>query len=138
MMKTTAKAASHTVTPSPAGFVVVSGTSGASYLVVPLSLGGAACNCAHGRHSSAIASRCSHVRAVEAFAARLALPADPFQGFRDEPAAKPMVRCWLCDGKGETEQHDDYQDRSGRWVSRPVRVETCINCGGKGETPKEA
>lgn len=73
-MATTIKAATHTVTPSPAGFDVISGTSGRRYLVKPLSMGGAACNCAFGRHSVSIASRCSHVKAVEAFAAVVLAP----------------------------------------------------------------
>jgi len=131
-MTTTAKAASHSVTPSPEGFVVVSGASGASYLVSPLSTGGAACNCAFGRHSSRIAVRCSHVLAAEAFAARVLAEA---KAERPEGA----VTCWLCSGSGEIELGGDYQDpRSSRWIKRPVRVETCLNCRGRGWTPKGA
>lgn len=90
-MRTTAdKAATHKVTPSPKGFKVISGTSGKTYLVVPLGTGGAACNCPCGRHSGRIAVACSHVKAVEAFAADAldagrpeALQPDPFWGFRE-------------------------------------------------------
>jgi hypothetical protein len=129
-MDTTSKAASHSVTPSPEGFVVVSGTSGKSYLVAPLATGGAHCNCAHGRHSSAIASRCSHVAAVEAFAARVLAE----QAEADKPQA---VRCWLCDGTGRVEVRQDYLDpRSNRWIEKPSRFEPCLNCGGIGSTRK--
>ena len=73
-MATTTKAATHTVTQSPAGFVVLSGASGRSYLVAPLATGGAACTCEFGRKSSALAVSCSHVIAVEAFAVTVLEP----------------------------------------------------------------
>lgn len=134
MSTTTTKAATHSVTPSPAGFVVVSGTSGASYLVVPLQTGGAACNCAHGRHSSAIAARCSHVKAVEAFAAKVTPPADPFRGFRDPEPAKPA--CWLCGGSGTVETaicaHDARRNDREECTAACMRVETCAACQGRG------
>jgi hypothetical protein len=131
MTSTAAKATSHRVTPTPAGFVVVSGTSGASYLVAPLATGGAACNCAHGRHVSALASRCSHVLAVEAFAATVALPADPFEGFRDK-AAK---RCPDC-----SEERPGYVlvyvcnclDSRNCGPEKCARWEVCAGCFGTG------
>lgn len=133
-MDTMTKAASHSVTPTPAGFAVLSGTSGASYLVVPLSTGGAACNCAHGRHSSAIAARCSHVRAVESFAAKVTVPADPFRGFRDPAPAKPA--CWLCDGTGVVETvvcAHGTRSRRDECSAACVRAEKCSNCYGSRE-----
>ena len=123
------KAASHQVTPSTSGFVVVSGTSGASYLVIPLAMGGAVCTCKAGRESSAVASTCSHVEAVNAFVVR-------FNAERREAAAKDaaMVRCWLCDGAGQVEIRPVYQSlgSSGTATAYRARVERCENCGGLG------
>ena len=123
------KAASHRVTPSEQGFVVVSGSSGASYLVAPLAMGGARCTCKAARESSAIASTCSHVEAVNAFVVRL-------NAERREAAAKDaaMVRCWLCDGAGRVEIQPMYQSlgSSGRTVAYRPSVERCLNCGGLG------
>ena len=60
------KALTHTVTLAPGGFLVRSGTSGKTYLVVPQS-DGAACNCEYGQHRPA-PHLCSHVRAVMTYA----------------------------------------------------------------------
>jgi len=68
----TDKASTHRILEvRPEGFVVISGTSGNAYLVMPLGSGGALCTCEHGRKMFPEPSRCSHVRAVEAHAAEV-------------------------------------------------------------------
>ena len=135
-MDTLTKATTHKVTPTPEGFSVLSGTSGSKYLVVPLSLGGAHCNCPHGRHSSVLATRCTHVRAVEAYAAAVPLPADPFRGFRLPEPAKGATACWLCKGKGQVEvsacSHGSRRAKDPACTEACVRTEACPNCWGRG------
>jgi uncharacterized Zn finger protein len=86
----------HSVNPTPAGFEVLSGRSGNTYLVVPLTTGGAACTCPRGREALAIASDCSHVKAVTEFAMalpkpfRLDLREEAFDHFRKD--AEEFIR----------------------------------------------
>lgn len=76
------KAKGHKVQATETGYVVTSGSSGKTYMVTPLTTGGASCSCEHGRAKSGffvtepgfkpepVAVRCSHVLAVEAEVAR--------------------------------------------------------------------
>jgi len=64
------KVLSHTVNPYPGGWVVKSGTSGETYLVVPLPTGGASCSCPYGQNRPA-PHACSHVEAVIGYVERL-------------------------------------------------------------------
>jgi hypothetical protein len=133
-MDTMTKAATHTVTPTPEGFSVLSGTSGATYLVAPLSTGGAACSCAHGTKGGRIAARCSHVRAVEAFAARV-LPTDPFDGFRDAVGKNGARKCTFCDGSGSVSVAAcSHGARRGDPACSDacLKPQTCAGCFGSG------
>jgi len=116
--------------------MVVSGTSRASYLVVPLAMGGAHCTCKAARESSVVASTCSHVEAVKEFVVR-------FNAERREAVAKDpqMVRCWLCDGVGRIEVRPVYQSlgsTAGRVTTYQPRVERCAQCGGLGYVKRGA
>jgi hypothetical protein len=98
--------------------------------VAPLSIGGAACNCAYGRHSGRIAVRCSHVLAVEAFASTVTLPLDPFKGFRDLPK-----RCPDC--SNERPGHMlvyvcNCRDSRNCGPEKCARWEVCAGCFGSG------
>lgn len=137
-MDTATKATTHTVTASPDGFVVVSGTSGRSYLVVPLTTGGAACNCEHARKVSRIAVRCSHVQAVEAFAANW-FPGTEGTHFAGKPLADVPKRkpCEMCDGAGEMRVFGYCSHGLRRGYDQPCtdacsRLERCAFCGGSG------
>jgi len=130
-----AKAASHRIVDTrPEGFVVLSGTSGRTYLVVPLGMGGATCTCEHGRASAALAVRCSHVRAVEAWVVKT--NADK----RAKVASDPnMVLCYSCDGSGEVTFQPVYESRRTREVvAEKPRTERCLHCNGLGYVPKGA
>jgi len=130
-----AKADSHRIVDTrPEGFVVLSGTSGLTYLVVPLGMGGAICTCEHGRASGALAVRCSHVRAVEAWVVKT-------NADKRAKAAGDSERekCWMCDGSGEVAVQPVYESRRTRAVvAEKPRTERCLNCGGLGYIPKEA
>jgi hypothetical protein len=129
-----AKAASHRIVDTrPEGFVVLSGTSGRTYLVVPLGMGGATCTCEHGRASGALAVRCSHVRAVEAWVVKT-------NADKRAKAAGDSERekCWMCDGSGEVTFQPVYESRRTREVvTEKPRTERCLHCGGLGYVPKE-
>jgi hypothetical protein len=128
-----AKADSHRVVDTRSeGFVVLSGTSGRTYLIVPLSTGGATCTCEHGRASSALAVRCSHVRAVEAWVKKT--NAEKRAKAASDPA---MTQCWSCDGSGEVTIQPVYESRRTRAVvAEKPRTERCLNCGGLGYVKK--
>lgn len=127
------KATSHRVVDTrPEGFVVLSGTSGRTYLIVPLGKGGATCTCEHGRASSALAVRCSHVRAVEMWVKKQ--NAEKRAKAASDPA---MVQCWSCDGSGEVTIQPVYESRRTRAVvAEKPQMQRCLHCGGLGYVKK--
>jgi hypothetical protein len=148
-MDTMSKAATHKVTATPAGFEVVSGSSGSKYLVVPLSTGGATCNCAYAKHHSAIASTCSHVKAVEAFAATAPVRKSGIRlaGVRGEAleafwagkvdaqhAVAQMRGVWRCAGGGAC-RCDGHIHAGEMMRIEPVKPtgRVCWLCDGAGE-----